>query len=72
MEIKERKIMTKLIFSEEEGDLLIKIYDVIHKLSYENDICDPDEVFQSLVCEIEDQKKRGYKEYSVEVEDYYE
>lgn len=72
MEIKERKIMTKLIFSEKEGDLLIKIYDVIHKLSYEQDICDPDEVFQSLVWEIEDQKKRGYKEYSVEVENYYE
>lgn len=71
MEIKEKKVMTELIFSKEEGDFIIKLYDIISTLSYESDTF-LDDVFENLINEIEDQKKKGREKYRIDVEDYYD
>lgn len=71
MEVKEKKVMTELIFSKEEGDFIIKFYDIISRLSYESDTF-LDDVFENLINEIEDQKKRNREKYRIDVEDYYD
>lgn len=71
MEIKEKKVMTELIFSKEEGDFLIKLLDVILEISDESGFC-LDEVFQDIVGEIQIQKNKDYGKYKFDVENYYE
>lgn len=85
MEIKEKKIMTEVILSKEEGDFLIEFFDkVVNELCLlsnsgydipigsDEEPIDPLDTFLDIMREIKEQKRKGYEEYILDdIKDYY-